>query len=117
MRHRSGRQRRDEAPPGLWAPDRLRRSVTDAAAHEGSRLVDLLDPANTAGKVWADSGYRSQKNEALLRERMLMSRIHRKKPPGRPMPARSARANARKSAVRAHVEHIFADQKARMGLF
>ncbi len=33
------------------------------------------------------------------------------------MPARTARANARKSAVRAHIEHVFAEQKARMGLF
>ena len=33
------------------------------------------------------------------------------------MPVRTARANVRKSAVRAHVEHIFAEQKARMGLF
>jgi IS5 family transposase len=91
--------------------------VTDAAAHEGSRLGDLLDPANTASMVWADSGYRSMKNEALLRDRMLVSRIHRKKPPYRPMPARTAKANARKSAVRAHIEHVFAEQKARMSLF
>ncbi len=91
--------------------------VTDAAAHEGSRLGDLLDPANTASMVWADSGYRSKRNEALLRARMLVSRIHRKKPPRRPMPARTAKANAKKSAVRAHVEHVFAEQKARMGLF
>ncbi len=48
---------------------------------------------------------------------MLVSHIHRKKPPGRPMPERTRRANGRKSAVRAHVEHIFAEQKARMGLF
>ncbi len=33
------------------------------------------------------------------------------------MPARTARANARKSGVRAHVEHVFAEQKARMALF
>ena len=91
--------------------------VTDAAAHEGSRLAHLLDPANSSSSVWADSAYRSKKNEALLRERMLVSHIHRKKPPGRPMPERTARANARRSAVRAHVEHIFAEQKARMGLF
>jgi len=91
--------------------------VTDAAAHEGSRLGDLLDPANTASMVWADSGYRSKRNEALLRDRMLVSRIHRKKPPCRPMPARTAKANAKKSAVRAQIEHIFAEQKARMGLF
>jgi IS5 family transposase len=91
--------------------------VTDAAAHEGSRLGDLLDPANTASTVWADSGYRSKKNEALLRDRMLVSHIHRKKPPQRPMPAHMARANAKKSAVRAQSEHIFAEQKVRMGLF
>jgi transposase, IS5 family len=91
--------------------------VTDAAAHAGSRLKDLLDPSNTASDVWADSAYRSKKNEDLLYERMLVSRIHRKKPAEKAMPARTARANAKKSAVRAHVEHIFAEQKARMGLF
>jgi IS5 family transposase len=91
--------------------------VTDAAAPAGKHLADLLDPANTASDVWADTGYRSKKNEALLRDRMLMSRIHRKKPPQRPVPANLARANAKKSAVRAQIEHIFAEQKARMGLF
>jgi IS5 family transposase len=28
--------------------------VTDAAAHAGARLADLLDPGNTASGVWAD---------------------------------------------------------------
>jgi hypothetical protein len=37
------------------------------------------------------SAYRSQKNEALLKQRMLKSHIHRKKPKGRPMPARTAK--------------------------
>jgi transposase, IS5 family len=91
--------------------------VTDAAAHAGARLADLLDPDNTASGVWADTAYRSKRNEGLLSQRMLVSHIHRKKPPGRPMPERSARANARKSAVRAHIEHVFAEHKARMGLF
>jgi transposase, IS5 family len=91
--------------------------VTDAAAYGGARLADLLDPGNTAADVWADTGYRSRKNEALLRQRMLTSQIHRKKPTGRPMPPRTARANAKKSAIRAHIEHVFAEQKARMGLF
>jgi IS5 family transposase len=91
--------------------------VTDAAAHAGGRLADLLDPGNTASGVWADTGYRSRKNEDLLRQRMLTSHIHRKKPAHRPMPAPTARANAKKSAVRAQIEHVFAEQKARMGLF
>ena len=90
--------------------------VTDAAAHAGAQLGNLLDPGNTASDVWGDSAYRSKKNEMMLKGRLLASRIHRKKPTGRPMPTRTARANARKSAVRAHVEHIFAEQKARMGL-
>ena len=32
------------------------------------------------------------------------------------VPRRTARANARKSAVRSRIEHVFAEQKARMGL-
>ena len=91
--------------------------VTDAAAHAGARLADLLDPGNSASGVRADTGYRSKKNEELLSRRMLLSHIHRKKPAGRPMPERAARANARKSAVRAQIEPVFAQQKARMGLF
>jgi transposase, IS5 family len=86
--------------------------VTDAAAHAGARLADLLDAGNTASDVWADTGYRSRKNEALLRQRMLVSHIHRKKPTSRPMPPRTARTNAKKSAIRAHIEHVFAEQKA-----
>ena len=39
------------------------------------------------------------------------------KPKGKPMPERMARANAAKSAIRARVEHVFAHQKNRYGLF
>ena len=46
-----------------------------------------------------------------------VSRIHRKKPPRKPMPKRTRRANAEKSKVRSRVEHVFAEQKSRMGLF
>jgi transposase, IS5 family len=91
--------------------------VTDAAAHAGRRLADLLDRTNTASGVWAATADRSRKNETLLRQRMLTSHIHRKKPVNRPIPRHVARANAKKSAVRAHIEHVFAEQKARMGLF
>lgn len=89
-------------------------TTTHAAAHDGARLEDVLDGANTASEVWADTAYRSTKNEAMLARRGLVSRIHRKKPQGRPMPERTRRANARKSAVRSKVEHVFAHQKALM---
>ena len=91
-------------------------TASDAAAHDGARLAAVLDDTNTASDVWADTAFRSAKNEALLSDRGLVSRIHRKKPKGRPMAVRTRRANARKSAVRAAVEHVFARQKGTMGL-
>jgi transposase, IS5 family len=91
--------------------------TTNAAAHDGARLEDVLDRTNTASDVWADTAYRSAKNEAMLARRGLVSRIHRKKPPGRPMPERMRIANAQKSKVRSAIEHVFAQQKGPMGLF
>ena len=92
-------------------------TTTHAAAHDGARLEDVLDRTNTASDVWADTAYRSAKNEAMLSRRGFVSRIHRKKPQGRPMPDRVRIANAQKSRVRSAVEHVFACQKGRMGLF
>ncbi len=44
-----------------------RMKVTDAAAHDGARLREgLIDPANTASDVWADTAYRSAANEEWL---------------------------------------------------
>jgi IS5 family transposase len=90
--------------------------VTDAAAHDGARLPDLLDKSNTAGGVWADTAYRSKKNEAFMAANGFVSHVHRKKPQGKPMPPHISRANAMKSKIRSRVEHVFADQKQRMGL-
>ena len=90
-------------------------TTSDAAAHDGARLAAVLGQ-NTASDVWADTAYRSAKNEALLAGRGLVSRIHCKKPKGRSMAARTRRANARKSAVRSAVEHVFARQKGPMAL-
>jgi transposase, IS5 family len=91
-------------------------TATDAARHDGAQLPDLLDRANTASGVWADTAYRSAKNEAHLVAFGFTSRIHRKKPKGKPMPKRVSRANAGKSEVRARVEHVFARQKGPMAL-
>ena len=91
-------------------------TATDAAAYDGARLADVLDRGNTASDVWADTAYRSAKNEAMLKRRGFVSRIHRKKPKGRPMPERTRIANAAKSKVRAFAEHVFAQEKGPMGL-
>ncbi len=94
-----------------------RQMVTDAAAHDGARLREgLIDPENTASDVWADTAYRSKANETYLAGIGKVSRIHRKKPRGKPMTARTAKVNARKSTIRAHVEHPFAHLKGPMRL-
>ena len=92
-------------------------AVSHAAAHDGARLPDLLNPDAFADGVWADTAYRSQANEAAIRRAGRRSMVHFKKPRERPMPGPHKRANRARSAVRSSVEHVFADQKSRMGLF
>jgi IS5 family transposase len=91
--------------------------VTDGARFDGRMLRDVVTRDNTASDVWADTAYRSQANEAWLKSMGRVSRVHRKKPRGKPMSKRTSGANARRSTVRARVEHVFARQKDQMGLF
>lgn len=91
-------------------------AVTHAAAHDGAQLGAVLDPANTASPVWADTAYRSKANLALLERRGLAAELQRPKPRGRPMPTHIRRANAVRATVRSAVEHVFAAQKSRTKL-
>ena len=92
--------------------------ATDAAAYEGRMLREgLLDKSNTASAVWADTAYRSKANQRFMADNGFVSPVHRRKPPGRPMPVNIARANGAKSRIRVAVEPVFAEQKSRMALF
>ena len=91
-------------------------AATNAARHDGAQLPNLTSKANTGSEVFADTAYRSKANEKHLAASGLRSRIHRKKPKGKPMPRNVARANGAKCKVRAAVEHVFARQKGPMGL-
>jgi transposase, IS5 family len=111
---------RDVRTSGLFRRGILLFRVTapDAAACEGRRLREgLLDKANTASGIWADTAYRSVANEAFLAKNGFVSHIHRKKPKGRTMPEVMRRSNNAKSRIRSRVEHVFAQQKERMDLF
>jgi len=66
--------------------------------------------------LWADTAYRSAANIALLDRRGLVPQFQRAKPRGKPMPAHIARGNATRGRIRARVEHVFAQQKRRLGL-
>jgi transposase, IS5 family len=92
-------------------------TVTDAAAHEGAGLPGILDQDAFDSRVWADTAYRSAANERAIAKAGRRSMIHFRKPKGRPMSGPHQRANRARSKVRSAVEHVFAEQKARMGLF
>src|SRR5688572_33319658 len=87
-----------------------------SCSRRGPQLPALISKANTGSDVWGDTAYRSRANERLLAENGRRSQIHRKKPPRKPMPKHTARANGAKSKVRAAVEHVFAHEKGPMGL-
>jgi transposase, IS5 family len=91
-------------------------TVTHAAANDGRQLPNLIDPENTASPVWADTAYRSRRNEAFLSKRGLMSMIHFRKPPKKAMAEPKKKANAARSKVRSAIEHVFAHQKGPMNL-
>ena len=92
--------------------------ATDAGQHETSQLRrGLLDTANNAPEIWADQGYRSQENERWLAAHGFASRIHLRKPQGKPWPEAWQAANRERSPIRARVEHVFAVQKDKMALF
>ena len=92
-------------------------NVTSASAYDGAQLRNVLNRGNTGSTVWADTAYRSKTNEEWLEKNGYVSDIHHKKPKGRPMSEAMSRANGRRSKIRAFVEHVFAQQKSRMGLF
>ncbi len=91
-------------------------TVTHAAAHDGGQLPELLDRDAFDSRVRADTAYRSAANERAIGKAGRRSMIHFRRPRGRPMPGPHRRANRARSRVRAAVEHVFAEHKARMGL-
>jgi len=90
-------------------------TVTAASIHDSQALDDILDNANTASGVWADSAYRSAEIEEKLAERGLKSHVHRKAKRGHPLTEREKQGNRTRSSVRARVEHVFGAQSNEMG--
>ena len=92
-----------------------RYKVTDASVHDSQVIADILDGDNTASSVWADSAYRSENIEALLKSKGLTSRIHRKGRRNKPLTKREIKGNNTRLKVRVRVEHIFGSQSNDMG--
>ena len=86
-------------------------AVSDASEHDSQKLDELLCRGNTSRDVYADSAYRSAETERKLRAQGFRSRIHNRGRRNRPLTEAQARANHRKSKVRARIEHVFGAQE------
>ena len=89
-------------------------AVTDASVHDSQVIEKILDPDNTAAKVWADKAYRSEEIEEMLEElgykSMIAEWVTELK-----LTKREKQGNGTKAKVRARVEHVFGAQANDMG--
>ena len=91
--------------------------MTSAAAHDSRPFEGLLDPNNTASKVWADTAYRCVRNEAAMAKRGRLSMVHLPQTQGPPAARPPCRSQRRTIESARAVEQVFAGQKHRVKLF
>ena len=91
--------------------------MTDVSRYDGRILAYPLEQKQYVLLCLEDTAYRNEVKEKVLTENGFRSQLHRKKLKKKPMPLNTHRANGKKSKIRACVEHVFAVQKERMGLF
>jgi len=85
-------------------------TVTSAEVHDSQEFEALLDKRNSKRTVYADSAYRSEEAEKMLREKGYISRVHHRAWRGHPLNGLQERWNKARSKVRARVEHVFGYQ-------
>ncbi len=89
--------------------------MTDAARHDSQEFEAVLDPANTARDVRADSACRPEATGAKLQELRCRSRIHRKGRRNKTLTKREQAANKTAPKARSRVEHVFGHFVSSMG--
>lgn len=81
--------------------------TTSAEVHDSQKLEDLLDNRDRRKKLYADSAYRSDAIEKMLRRKKITSKIHEKGYRNNPLTDKQMNRNRQKSKIRSRVEHIF----------
>ena len=89
--------------------------VTPANVHDSQVFDAVIDPDNADPGVWADSAYRSEETEAVLKQAGYVSHIHEKGQKDRPLTEAQQQRNRARSRVRCRVEHVFGFQQNSMG--
>ncbi|EOR94599.1 Mobile element protein [Arcticibacter svalbardensis MN12-7] len=82
--------------------------TSSVSVHDSEILPDLLNEDDCGKPLYADSAYRSDKQEAALKELGIKSEIHERAYRNTPLSQEQKLQNREKSKVRARVEHVFA---------
>ena len=91
--------------------------VTGAASHDSEPYTDVmpLEPMYADQEAFADSAYSGEKIDTKLKERGYVPLICEKGYRNKPLTEEQKRDNRIKSSVRCRIEHVFGEQKMRMG--
>lgn len=80
-------------------------AVTDASVHDSQAIEELV--ASDDGELYADSAYRSDGIEMVLKAKGVQSQIHERAYRNKPLNEAQKDQNRKKSKVRVRIEHIF----------
>ncbi len=89
--------------------------VSDASVHDSQILDEVVDPENSGADLLADSAYRSEETEAVLKAAGYRSQINFKGSRNKALTEWQQECNRTRSKVRARVEHVFGYQQNSMG--
>ena len=89
--------------------------VSDASVHDSQVLDEIVDPENSGADLWADSAYRSEETEVVLKAAGYRSQINFKGSRNKALTEWQQECNRMRSRVRARVEHVFGYQQNSMG--
>lgn len=82
-------------------------TVTDASVHDSQETESLLTEEDKGQSLYADSAYRSEEIEAMLKKKEMDSQVHEKGYRNNPLTEEQKENNKVKSKTRARVEHIY----------
>lgn len=82
-------------------------TTTAANEHDSQEIENLIDANDRDKKLYADSAYRSEDIEKLLKKHEIQSMIHEKGYRNKPLLEKQIKLNKRKSKKRVRVEHVF----------
>jgi len=82
-------------------------TVTDASVHDSQATKQLLRKSDKKQTLHADSAYKGEKYDKMLKNKGIKNRIHEKGYKGKPLTDKQKAANKAKSKVRVRVEHVF----------